>query len=445
MPKNTFNDIVPPERRSIRNIQRSRPPRQSIPEVVDEEMYTEEVEQQPPQQPPRNRNRFARRGDFLFSSYALWGIAAIVVLLVALGLSLLFSGSKVVVTPKQKEVRVEGVLTAYREPVGDQLPYELMEFEETATLEAESTGTENVEERASGRIIVYNDFSESEQRLITNTRFETPDGLIYRIQEPVVVPGQRADSNGELVPGSIEVAVYADEPGSNYNIGLVDFTIPGFKGAPQFEGFYARSKTPMTGGFVGERVAVDEATREQAERTLREEIRESLIEAAQRNKPEEFYFFDELVSFNFSELAIEEKGNGTANISVTGKISALIFSENDLAERVVRETVAGYNGEPVRLDTVENLEVTPTEEPLNLADADELSFTLSGTTKAIWLFDEHQLQRDLSGRQKEALTTVLSGYPGILRAEVILRPFWKQAFPENPGKINIEVVLEEKQ
>jgi len=65
--------------------------------------------------------------------------------------------------------------------------------------------------------------------------------------------------NGKTVPGSIEVTVYADEPLSKYNIGLTDFTVPGFKGAPQFETFYARSKTPMTGGFTGMEPVVEES------------------------------------------------------------------------------------------------------------------------------------------------------------------------------------------
>ena len=66
----------------------------------------------------------------------------------------------------------------------------------------------------------------------------------------VTIPGTKVE-NGKTVPGSKEVDVVADKAGAEYNIGLTDFTIPGFKGSPKFETVFARSKTEMTGGYVG--------------------------------------------------------------------------------------------------------------------------------------------------------------------------------------------------
>ena len=93
--------------------------------------------------------------------------------------------------------------------------------------------------------------SSDPQRLITRTRFQSPEGLIYRIAESAVVPG-KTTKNGVDTPGSIEVTVFADEAGDKYNIKKTDFTIPGFKSdASRFKNIYARSSTDMTGGFVG--------------------------------------------------------------------------------------------------------------------------------------------------------------------------------------------------
>ena len=44
--------------------------------------------------------------------------------------------------------------------------------------------------KSSGKIIVYNNFSSEPQRLIIRTRFESPEGLVYRIPESIVVPGK---------------------------------------------------------------------------------------------------------------------------------------------------------------------------------------------------------------------------------------------------------------
>ena len=35
--------------------------------------------------------------------------------------------------------------------------------------------------------------------------------------------------DGKNIPGSVDVKVYANEPGEKYNIGLSDFTIPVLK------------------------------------------------------------------------------------------------------------------------------------------------------------------------------------------------------------------------
>ena len=153
----------------------------------------------------------------------------------------LFSGAKVIITPKQNRTLIDVSSVAVLDGSAEELSYEIMTIEETSSKKIAATGREEIEEKASGRIVIFNDFNTSSQRLIKNTRFETSEGLIYRINKSVVVPGQKTE-DGEKVPGSVEVTVYADEAGEGFNIGLMDFTIPGFKGSPRFAKFYARSK-----------------------------------------------------------------------------------------------------------------------------------------------------------------------------------------------------------
>ena len=50
-----------------------------------------------------------------------------------------------------------------------------------------------MERKASGQIIVYNAYNDNNQKLIKNTRFETPDGKIYRIQASIIVPGTKVE------------------------------------------------------------------------------------------------------------------------------------------------------------------------------------------------------------------------------------------------------------
>lgn len=435
MAKNTFSDIVPPERRSIRDVHRSRVtvPKENVDIGVQDEVPFSPPPTRPPKRIPYLRNQF-------FSRYGLWIVATAVLAILVIAVSLIFSGSKVVVTPKQKDVNVNGEFTAVREPITGQLAYDVVKIKRTAGKSVTSNGIENVEEKASGSILVFNDFSTKSQRLVTNTRFETPKGLVYRIHKAVIIPGQKKGSDGRLIPGSVEVKVYADESGEKYNIDLTDFTIPGFKGTPQYKGFYARSKTSMTGGFSGEKTVVDSDTLQKVTNDLEDILKQQLADEARSAKPNDFVLLKGAVFFVYDKPVITDDGKDKARVDLTGKAYAVIFKDTDLAQHIVAETVADYNNELVMLESTDNLSFKLAKDATFDPTANEpIIFDLKGSARAVWVFDEKKLAKDLSGRSKDALPTILSGYPGIKEAEVILRPFWKQTFPNDPNKISIRI------
>jgi len=129
----------------------------------------------------------------------------------------------------------------YKEAEEGELEYSLITHTTEASDTITATGRETVEEKASGRIIVYNNHSSATQRLIKNTRFESPEGLIFRINESVEIPGMTKSTDGEIVPGVISAEVFADGTGEQYNIDASQFTIPGLKGTDQYEDMYAES------------------------------------------------------------------------------------------------------------------------------------------------------------------------------------------------------------
>lgn len=99
--------------------------------------------------------------------------------------------------------------------------------------------------KATGKIMIYNEFSTAEQKLIINTRFESPDGRIYKLAQSITVPGKKI-INQQEIPGQIEAVVIAEEEGSQYNIDPTKFTIPAFKGGPKYEYFYGISTDSIT-------------------------------------------------------------------------------------------------------------------------------------------------------------------------------------------------------
>jgi hypothetical protein len=366
----------------------------------------------------------------------IWICALFLIAGVTFGFSFLFSGAEVLITPKDRTVFVSGSFNAIKsESVTDGvLSYTISSMTKTSSKSVPATGTEEVEEYAQGKIVVYNNFSSADQRLITNTRFETSDGLIFRIRNPIVVPGQKKDESGKTVPGSIEVTVYADEPGTKYNIGLTDFTIPGFSGSPRFEAFYARSKEPTVGGFVGARQTATPESIENARASLREELRKEITNTLTLEVTEGFVAPADGVSISFTSLPNKEGSDGVL-LTEEASVSAILFSLDDLSKFVAEEAIPDFEGNPIRIMNISNASIS-----FEKAEDDKLSFLIDGSLDFRSLVDIEQLALDMAGRDKEALSTILEGYPGVEKAEVILRPFWKGTFPDDPTSIKMTLL-----
>ncbi len=428
MSQNSFNGIVPPRRKSIRNISRSNT---STSETRQNHGYGSI--------PPTPRGRGI---PSFFSKYSIWIISGVLLVITVIALSFIFSYSKIIVNPKQKEVTVDGQFTALREPEIGGLSYEIMQLEKSESQVVTATDREKVKEKASGKILIFNNFSTKKQRLVTNTRFETPEGLIYRINKPVIIPGQDKNSDGSMTPGSVEIMVYADKPGENYNIPLKDFTIPGFKGSPQYDKFYARSKTPMTGGFDGDRLKVDDGLLSKTKQSLEKKLQKELLEQISTDIPSDFYFFEEGTFFKFSDPVISDEGDSKARIESDGTAYAVIFKKKEFAQYLAQETISDYEGRPVYILSTEDLTLkVPERENPKPWEEDSFTFSLKGMVRIIWTFDENNLKEDLRNRPRSAVYTILKGYPAIDKAQTSINPFWRRSFQNDPEKILVEIQL----
>ncbi len=423
MSKEMLQDIVLPKRKLSQVLPSSSPRRAEGPEV-------RERGPRPPTPPvPRSGNRF---------HYALWGLAVLAVVVLGFIGSSFFSGVTVSVVPKQVDARIDGTFTMSREAAPGTLQYDIMKIDNQGTKSVAATGEENAAVKASGTIVVYNDYSAASMRLIKNTRFETASGLVYRVDRAIVVPGKKT-VGGKSVPGQVEAVVYADAPGTKYNIGLSDFTVPGLKGSPQYEKFYARSKTEMTGGFEGKRLTVSPAALETTRATIREELRKALLAAAFSQKPNGFRLDESTVIVEFSDLPNEDQKD-SVDVRVKGTLYGVLIDEQKLAAFVAEHAVAGYDGSAIRIANPDALSVD-----LNLGaepvwESTQVSVDLNGNPRLVWSVDTDRLARDLAGKDKEAINTVLTGYPAIASAEAVVRPFWRRSFPEDPVKISIKEV-----
>ena len=372
---------------------------------------------------------------------------AIFVLIVGGGLlaSALMAGADVTVYPRHREPNVNAVFDAMRTPQPGELAYEIMTLEAEGERQVTASGQEEVQEQSEGTIFIYNAQQTDPIRLVTNTRFESPDGLIFKIKDSAVVPGYTTDAQGNKLPGVTTAEVYADEVGEQYNIGPSKFTIPGFKGDPEYDTIYGESTSSMAGGFNGMKFIIDSAELEVAQQALRTELRNSLLERIDAEKPAGFVVFKDAVTFTYESLPSVEYGENLATIKEKVLLRIPLFSEENFASFIAQATIPGYEGVPVRIDNYETFAFTYTSATTSSSDISNnvsLEFNLTGHPRVIWVYDGEKLKADLVNANKTALPTVLGAYPAIEKANAVIRPFWKTKFPTKIDEIKIIEVIE---
>lgn len=412
MPKN-IEDIIPTNRKSIRSIpvpvrraEKVREPEPELPEVKIRE--------------PKKRS--SRRNIFL--------AGAVGIVLVLFAVIAVQSGATLAYTPKTAELNFEDELFAAKQAAAaEELPYSVIKLSGDKSVTVVATAEETVSEKASGRVVIYNEQTVSQQ-LIKTTRLETTDGKIYRIQEDISIPAK----------GNIEVTAVADQPGVSYNIPLSDFTIPGLKGSAKYSLVYARSKTPMSGGFTGTRKKVNETELASARASLEGTLKSELLGQAKAQMPSDFILFPGLAEITYEVLPIESAGDTSAKITIRGSINAAIFKQDDLANYLARNKLGKEKLDaPVAIPNLSALNVMLDESQApGIAKVDNLKIRISGVVVAEYLTDEVALATDLAGADKDEVDAILKAYPSIDTASVTIRPLWSSSFPNEASKIKIE-------
>lgn len=358
-------------------------------------------------------------------------IVALVVVLLSVGALFAFSGAKVAITPTKSPISVTSTFTS-TQGSGD-LPFAIVTVEKTATASVPAESTENVTQAAQGTIVVSNQ-QDAPQALIKNTRFETPDGLVFRIRDSITVP---AAKNGQ--PGTLPVTVYADEAGEQYNVPATTFTLPGLAGSATFDLVTARSSDSMKGGFSGARPTVSTATKDAEYAKLESTLNGELMEEIASQIPEGQILIPGATAITIEEQPDTAGAGNTVVLSAKGIVRGVIFPEQALASQIAFQTVGTYAGEPLTFEDVSGLTLAPAEGLIPTDGEPEFTFTLTGNSNLIWKVDETKVAGAVAGKNRQSAQVLLDGFPEVGQALLVLKPFWKSSFPEDPAKIDVEV------
>jgi hypothetical protein len=291
----------------------------------------------------------------------------------------------------------------------------------------ERRGQQKVEAKASGIIVVYNNYDTKPQKLIRNTRFQTTDGKIYRIDDPITIPGK----NGTM-PGSVEAKVYADTIGASYNIDLSDFTIPGFKGTDREGKFYARSKTAMTGGASGMVSVVAPQDVDAAHDDLFGGLKEEVLKTIEKQVPENYILITDTIKIEEKDNRKDLLSSSTLPFSLSVSATGYAVKENFIASKFLDQNAATANGDLI-IANKKDISFIAKEE------GDLFKITIQGKPVFSAYLKPEDVAKKLAGKTKNEFSGVVSLFKGIEKAEPTFSPFWIRSFPENPEKIEIEI------
>ncbi len=374
-----------------------------------------------------------------FNHKWLWFSLPLVIIVIILLVLQFFSGAIVTVTPKHLTVATSTSFIASSDATttSGTITYQVINLSATDSQVVDSIGNvTTTPKKASGQIVIFNKYSTAAQTLVTNTRFETTDGLVYRTTEMMQIPG----INSAGVPGSVTVNVVADQTGPKYNIGLVDFTIPGFKADQgRYTKIFGRSKTAMTGGTGTSTIGISDKARQIAESEIETSLKEQLIKQVQAEKTADSVIFNTASKFSFQMLPDKAGADaGHAVISQQGTISAVVFDKKTIGKLLLPDAISKVGGS-AEVRGIESLRfVSDVATSTTIWPNKSFNFTLSGSLDVIGLFDEAKLAQDIKGISRSDLPSVIAHYNTIDKVNVVLRPFWKKSFPTDVSKIKVE-------
>jgi len=383
-----------------------------------------------------------------------WLFVFLLLILVSAGGFCYFNLSQATITiwPKTEDVNIATKLTVdkgvespnFSEKI---IPGETFEEEKVVTDTISSTGKVGKEVKSEGTIKVYNEYSDSTQVLLANTRFVSTGGKLFRSEARIVVPGFTYDDNNKIVPGSIDVKVIADQAGPDYNIAPSTFSIPGFAGSDKYTKFYGKSLQPMAGG-----------SSEKISQVTKEDLDNAKINLTKRAKQEcESSFLEKLkgekaaAGYLFSEDAIQTDVIETFSLATPGmeadvfsfqakaKSQTIIFKEADM-ERFVKEFVLSQSSQGNSISK-KSTTVKIMPENVNL-NSGKIILSLDISTKTYTDFDLSKLKESLEGKTAAESQALLENAPEVSRVEVKLWPFWVRKIPDDSEKIKIDLSVD---
>ena len=401
---------------------------------------------------------------------ALIGLAAISILILMVIFYVALPGATLYLTPAASvlEKSANVVLAEYDKNSAEleaNTPHMLASYKVTSRVERTITHFATGKElspnasNASGNITIVNNANYS-WPLVEATRFQTNEGLVFRITSSVEVPA--ASSSG---PGKVEVYVVADAEDAygqivceRGNIGATKFFLPGLKDSSRSV-LNGESYGEMTGGVTAYRTYVSEEDIEAA----KSKLAETLIKAVDDELEVEVVKKNDLNDTDLV-LLVGEGALWTGDVTVN-PVDVPEGADIDQFEVSGYLTAAGWaysQTEMVDLLTQELMMKKSPQKKLVRVNEDSITYRIfdkdtirnkikvTANIKGIEEFDIdpdkengarliNKIREHILGKNIEDAKSYIQNLPEINKVEIDSWPAWSPTVPNVPDNIDVEI------
>jgi len=305
-----------------------------------------------------------------------------------------------------------------------------------------ATGFENKGNPASGFITIYN-YTKTIKGLIPETRFVSPDGLVFRIKKEVLISPATVSSSGSLVPGRSKMKAVADTGGIEGNLPVdIKFTIPGL-GSTGIDLVFAKSTDPFTGGTDDKVKIVSQEDIELARESISKNVflntELELIELVGKSEELVVPLIQNDVIDSIPSVAAEAKREAF-DLKIQVRSWTLLPDKNQLGD-IISNTVNNIipSDKSLTPQTLKGSRVV-------MDNADFLMHTIDFSVEIDGLIvsklNKSEISGSISNRLPSDATKMLESIPEIVSHEIVVWPFWVKRLPilENNIKINFSYI-----
>lgn len=374
-----------------------------------------------------------------FLKYLIVGVGLTLLILAAVfGVAQFASKATVTIYLKAVKNDLNQIIELRSAVVADDVQKQILKGEKidltkTHTLTVPASGEGKGSGRAKGTITIYNSSNQS-LSLVAGTRFQSPEGKIYRSTKRIYIPASSEERK-------VDFEVVAEEGGEKYNVSAkAEFKIPGLVATVWTDRLRAVAEDGISGGSSGDIKVVSLDDLVQGRTALEKEIEAILTNELKLRYPK-YLFPEELGVLNIKLADISHKvGQPADRISFSG-VGELktIGVEKDRLINFLKDLAAKDSLKQQNNIRITDLNITG----FKIIDLDPklqyLRAEVSGTVGMKGDIDLRSVTNQLAGKTLKDVKKILAQNSSIENAEASIWPFWSETLPTDPDQIEVKV------